>query len=225
MLNFTAIDFETANSHRGSPCSVGLVRVRDGQPVDQQHWLIHPPESVDWFDRWNVAIHGITAAMVADAPRWKDVMPRIVNYIGDDVVVAHNAAFDTGVIRDACTADHTEWPALRFLCTLVAARRALSLPAYRLPDVTEYLGFAIENHHNALADARAVVHIVNGLAAKHGAGDLDELAASIGVRVGQMSGGVYQGSVVAAPNRRPAPRSAGVPAAGVGLRPGGNARR
>jgi DNA polymerase III epsilon subunit-like protein len=34
-LDFTAIDFETANSYRGSPCSVGLVKVRDGQIVDE----------------------------------------------------------------------------------------------------------------------------------------------------------------------------------------------
>ena len=32
MLDYTALDFETANSYRGSPCAVGLVRVRDGQP-------------------------------------------------------------------------------------------------------------------------------------------------------------------------------------------------
>lgn len=135
MLNFTAIDFETANSYRGSPCSVGLVRVRDGQVVDERHWLIRPPVGADWFDRWNTSIHGITADMVADAPRWSEVLPDIVSFIGDDVVVAHNAAFDTGVIRYACAVDNIEWPELKFLCTLVLARRALSLPSYRLPFV------------------------------------------------------------------------------------------
>ena len=37
MLDFVAIDFETANSYRGSPCSVGLVRVRNGSPVAERH--------------------------------------------------------------------------------------------------------------------------------------------------------------------------------------------
>lgn len=69
MLDFTTIDFETANSHRGSPCSVGLVRVRNGQIVESQHWLIRPPEGADWFDGWNIAIHKITAEMVANAPK------------------------------------------------------------------------------------------------------------------------------------------------------------
>jgi hypothetical protein len=50
MLDYTALDFETANAYRGSPCAVGLVRVRDGRPVDEQRWLIHPPAKVDYFD-------------------------------------------------------------------------------------------------------------------------------------------------------------------------------
>jgi DNA polymerase-3 subunit epsilon len=41
-LDFTAIDFETANPYRGSPCPVGLVKVRDGQIVDQAGTLIRP---------------------------------------------------------------------------------------------------------------------------------------------------------------------------------------
>ena len=70
MLDYTAIDFETANSYRGSPCSVGLVKVRDGRPVTERHLLIRPPEAADWFDAWNISIHGITSEMVAGSPRW-----------------------------------------------------------------------------------------------------------------------------------------------------------
>lgn len=195
MLNFTAIDFETANSYRGSPCSVGLVRVREGSAVERRHWLIRPPEGADRFDGWNTAIHGITAEMVADAPRWKHVLPHIVDFIGGDVVVAHNAAFDTGVIRYACAIDNIEWPELRFLCTLVLARRALTLPTYRLPFVAESLGFDLEDHHDALADANAVVEIVARLAARQGVADIQSLADSIGVGLGRMSRGTCRGSV------------------------------
>ena len=198
MLDYTAIDFETANSYRGSPCSVGLVRVRDGQAVDERHWLIRPPEGADWFDGWNTSIHGITADMVAEAPRWKDVLPHILSFIGDDVVVAHNAGFDTGVIRYACAADNIEWPKLDFLCTLVLARRALALPTYRLPYVAESLGFLLDDHHDALADANAVVEIVARLAAKQGVTDLASLAASVGVGIGRMGGGIYRGSAATA---------------------------
>ena len=70
VLDYTAIDFETANSYRGSPCAVGLVRVRDGQPVDEQRWLIRPPEQVDYFESFNTALHGIDVEAVRKATRW-----------------------------------------------------------------------------------------------------------------------------------------------------------
>lgn len=195
MLDFTTIDFETANSYRGSPCSVGLVRVRNGQIVASQHWLIRPPEGADWFDGWNIAIHGITAEMVANAPRWKDVLPAIVNFIGDDVVIAHNAGFDLGVIRYACALDNIEWPEMRFLCTLVMARRALALPTYRLPFLAETMGIPFDNHHDALADATVVVDVAARLAEQQQTTDLLELAASLGVAIGRMGAGLYRGSV------------------------------
>lgn len=194
MLDFTAIDFETANAYRGSPCSVGLVRVREGQIVDKRHWLIRPPEGADRFDPWNVAIHGITSDMVANVPRWKEVLPLIVDFVGDDVLVAHNAAFDTGVMRYACEIDKIDWPEFNFLCTLVMSRHALALPTYRLPYVVEHLGFVLEDHHDALADALAVVEIIVRLAARQEVNDLNALADSVGVRVGTMSRGIYRGS-------------------------------
>lgn len=195
MLDFVAIDFETANGYRGSPCAVGLVRVRDGISVAERRWLMRPPKQVDYFDGYNTWIHGITAEMVATEPRWHDVLPKIVDFIGDDVVVAHNAGFDIGVIRYACAVDNIEWPAMRFLCTMVLARRALSLPSYRLPYVLESLGGLLTDHHEPLADARAVVQVVQGLAASKGVESLEALAGSVGVCIGRMASGIYRGSV------------------------------
>lgn len=194
-LNYTAIDFETANEYRGSPCAVGLVRVRDGVVVDERHWLMKPPAQAGWFSPFNVAVHGITAEMVANAAHWRDVLPAIVEYIGDDVVVAHNAGFDIGVIRYACAVENIDWPAIRFLCTLVIARRAFALPSYRLPFVTDHCGFAMTDHHDPLADARAVVGIISHLAGREGVDDLEALAPLLRVRIGSMAAGIYSGSV------------------------------
>ena len=179
---------------------MGLVKVRGGVVVDQRHWLIRPPAQVDRFDPFNIRVHGITPEMVVDAPRWNVVLPQIVDYIGNDVVVAHNAGFDTGVIRFACAADGIEWPSLTFLCTLVIARRAFALPSYRLPFVTEACGVVLQGHHDALADARAVVDIVRGMASLGGVADVHGLAALHGVRVGTMSSGIYAGSISASPD-------------------------
>lgn len=195
MLDYTALDFETANAYRGSPCAVGLVRVRDGRPVDEQRWLIRPPEKADHFDGFSVALHGITPAMVEHAPRWNEVLPTLVDYIDRDVVVTHNAGFDIGVIRYACILDEIAWPSMRFLCTLVLARRALRLPCYRLPFVTEALGFPMAHHHDPLADSIAVVDIVSGLAMREAVDDLDGLASALHVVIGHMSAGTYAGSI------------------------------
>jgi DNA polymerase-3 subunit epsilon len=194
-MDFTAIDFETANSFRGSPCAVGLVRVRDGAVVDQQRWLIRPPEAVDHFDAFNTSLHGISAADVAGAPRWASILPDIVNYIGGDLLVAHNAGFDIGVMRSACAVDGLDWPATRFLCTLVLSRHALSLPSYRLPFVAEAVGVDVVDHHDPLADALAVVGIARALASAADAPDLETLARGHGVAVGTMGAGRYVGSV------------------------------
>lgn len=202
MLDFTAIDFETANAYRGSPCAVGLVRVRDGRPVDERRWLIRPPEPVDYFDRFNTMLHGIDSAMVADAPPWRHVLPAILDYIGNDVVVAHNAAFDIGVIRYACAVENIEWPEMRFLCTMVMARRALRLPTYRLPYVVESLGAQMGDHHDPLADAHGVLVVVRELAIRAGASTLVDLAASHHVSLGRMGSGIYSGSGAIGPGGR-----------------------
>lgn len=195
MLDFSAIDFETANSYRGSPCSVGLVKVRDGVVVDSRYWLMRPPESASGFSPFNVSLHGITEEMVATSPHWKEVLPKILEFVGDDTIVAHNSGFDIGVIRYACAADNVEWPELRFLCTMVLGRRAYALPSYRLPFVAEAAGFVASNHHHALADAEAVVGIINGMASAAGVRTVGDLATAHGVCVGRMQSGVYKGSV------------------------------
>lgn len=195
-VDFTAVDFETANSYRGSPCSVGLVKVRDGEVVAEASTLIQPPAAASHFDPFNVSLHGITTDMVASAPTWCEVLPWMVGFIGDDVVVCHNAGFDIGVLRYACAADNVAWPAMSFLCTLVAARRSQQLPSYRLPFVAEALGVPLLHHHDATGDARAAALIAVAMSRLYPTGgDIHALAAALGVHVGRMTAGVYTGCI------------------------------
>ena len=194
-LDFTAIDFETANSYRGSPCSVGLVKVRDGQIVNQSSTLIHPPARFDHFDGFNTWLHGINAGMVARAPRWRQVADWIVRYTDSDALVCHNAGFDIGVIRYACIADDISWPSVDFLCTLVLARRAYRLPSYRLPFVAAQCDVDFHQHHQASDDARCAALIAVAMARKQGAQTLADLAESFGVSIGHMATGYYAPSV------------------------------
>ena len=198
-LDFTAIDFETANSSRGSPCSVGMVKVQDGEIVDEARTLIHPPTGFDFFDGFNTWLHGINAEMVAGAPNWKRSLEWIVRYAGSDLLVCHNAEFDMSVIRYACVADDIPCPSVDFLCTMVLARKAYSLPSYRLPFVAAECAVDLDHHHEACADARCAALIAVAMARKEAAHTLADLAESFSVRIGHMETGYYSPSARRSP--------------------------
>ncbi|RKS79489.1 DNA polymerase-3 subunit epsilon [Actinomadura pelletieri DSM 43383] len=194
MTAWTAIDFETANSLRGSPCSVGLAKVKEGQIVEEWSSLIRPPEGHDHFDAFNVGVHGITAYDVRDAPGWPETLERIVQFAGDTPLVAHNAAFDIGVLAAACEASGLPVPDLRFACTLVVARRTWTgLLAYKLPVLADALGIALPHHHNAGDDARAAAQVMLAALKRQGTSTLDELLAVHRIQMGSYRNGVRQG--------------------------------
>ncbi|GAA2970258.1 DNA polymerase-3 subunit epsilon [Microbacterium terrae] len=182
-LDFTAIDFETANSSNASACAVGLVRVRGGEVVAKTGWLIQPPPGHDVFFELNTRIHGIEAADVAGAKGWTDQLADLVAFAGDDVLVAHNAGFDMAVLKRACEATGADCPPYRYACSLQIARRVYALPSYRLPFVAAEAGFADFPHHNATADALACAHIMIDAARRVAADDIDALVAGAGTRV------------------------------------------
>ncbi|GAA3761320.1 3'-5' exonuclease [Microbacterium kribbense] len=182
-LDFTAIDFETANSSSASACAVGLVRVRAGRVVAHAGWLIRPPAGHDRFFDVNIGIHGIHPEDVAGAKGWSAQLDDIAAFAGADVLVAHNAGFDMAVLRRACQATGDICPPYRYLCTLQLARRAYALPSYRLPVAAAEAGFGDFAHHEATADAEACAHIVIDTARRAGAEDLDDLARRHGLAV------------------------------------------
>lgn len=187
-LDFTAIDFETANSSSASACAVGLTRVRDGRVVATAGWLIQPPPGHDRFFEINVGIHGIRAEDVADAPSWAAQLDDLAAFVGDDVVVAHNAGFDMSVLRRACEVTDAACPPNRYVCSLQVARKTYDLASYRLPLVAAAAGFLDFAHHDATADSLACAHIMIDAAARAGAHDVVELAMLLGVRVPQLAG-------------------------------------
>ena len=185
--SFCAIDFETANRYRGSPCAVGLVKVVDGQVVDTRRYLMRPPEGYDEFDPFNIRIHGITPAMVHGEPRFAQRLPEILAFADGLPLVAHNAAFDMGVIRAACFASDLLCPETSYACTLVFSRATWSLLSYSLPWVAEAAGVALDHHHDPEADARAAASILLAIAEHHGATTLEEIAKATRAPLGSMS--------------------------------------
>jgi DNA polymerase-3 subunit epsilon len=183
-VNFTAIDFETANSSSASACSVGLVKVRDGDVVDRVSWFIKPPLGHDHFNEWNTRIHGIMAPDVADALLWSEQLPDLVAFADGDYLVAHNAGFDMGVIAGACHASFIDIPSFSYLCSLQVARKTYNLDSYRLPVAAMAAGFEDFAHHDALADSEACAAIIVHAARRHDADSIEELAKAASVRIG-----------------------------------------
>ena len=102
-MQFVSIDFETANQEPSSACAIGLSRFdEDGRQVDSWYSLIRPP--VMYFDPVCVSVHGLHPADCRWMPTFDELYGQIRSFIGDDVLVAHNAPFDMGVLR--ATAQH-----------------------------------------------------------------------------------------------------------------------
>lgn len=170
---FVAIDFETANQKPSSPCALGMIICRDGV-VEKRSWLVKPDPL--YFSAFNISIHGITAYDVLDAPRFDQLWPEIQPLLEAYPVVAHNAAFDMGVLR--CTLAHYELPcpSLEYFCTVQMARKAMPhLFNHKLSTVASAIGISFV-HHDALEDAYAASRIVLYLMDKYEATSLQELA-------------------------------------------------
>lgn len=186
-IDFTAIDFETANSHGASACSVGLVKVRDGRVVDRASWFIRPPYGYDDFLEWNTRIHGIRKEDVSGALGWAEQLGDLMAFADGDHLVAHNAGFDMSVIKSASAAVAVECPAYDYLCSLQLARKTYTLDSYRLPVAAMAAGFEDFKHHDAAADAEACAAIVVHAARRHGAADLPELGALAGISIKRLA--------------------------------------
>lgn len=167
-LSFTAVDVETANPKRASVCAVGVVKVRDGVVVDRLDTLVQPPPGHGTFGVHNVRVHGITAQDVLGAPAWDVGHEKVRELAGDDVLVAHNAAFDRSVLVQASAAHGIRVPPARWLCTRAASRAVLDLPSYTLPAVSAALGIPAHAHHDAGADALQCASVLVALCRRIG---------------------------------------------------------
>ena len=156
-LNFTAIDFETANEQRASACAVGVVRVQNGQIVDSFETLLRPRQvRVDWR---NQAVHGIAVERLYHAPSLTDVWPQLLPYLHRQPVVAHNSSFDVSVLEHTCRDFGVAIPAFHSLCSVKLAKLCWPhLERHKLDHVAGYFRIPLD-HHDALSDARACAEI------------------------------------------------------------------
>jgi DNA polymerase III subunit epsilon len=181
-MNFVAIDFETANERRTSPCAVGLAVVKNGIVSERFAKLIRPAEFR--FSPRNVAIHGIRPHDVEQEPEFPDVWQAIQPYIDGGTVLAHSASFDVSVLAATLEYYHIPEPEFRYLCTVQVAKAVWpTIGSYTLISIATMLGIAVDHHH-ASDDASACAEIATRACARTGCKSIDELADCLGIAFG-----------------------------------------
>ncbi len=136
---------------------IGAVKIQGGEIVERYSQLVNPQRSIP---EKVVALTGITEDMVRDKPAIDEVLPGFMAFVGDGVMVAHNAKFDVSFIRYACDQQGIPFgPTV--VDTLSLARMLLKdIKRHKLNLVAKRLGIELLEHHRAVHDAEATAQIL-----------------------------------------------------------------
>lgn len=155
--NFITIDVETANESRNSICSIGLSIVENGFIKQTFSSLIRPPELR--FRTINTQIHGINSEMVKDAPTILDFFKDVALLFKENIVLAHNASFDIGCLKQSLHSQNHFIDIIPNGCTIKIAQNAF-------PDQIDYKLSTLANslnipliHHNSQSDSEACARL------------------------------------------------------------------
>ena len=126
------------------------VRLENGKIKEQFQTLINPEQHIR---RSSIAIHGITPEMVEDAPTEAEIMPKIVEFIGDYPIVAHNAIFDYSFLNEASKRVFDKELTNERIDTQQMFKEIYpELEAHGLNALTEKFKVELVNHHRAMGD-------------------------------------------------------------------------
>ncbi len=149
---YVAFDLETTGLSARSDkiIEIGAVLMENGQEIDRFQTFVDPGQRLQ---RETVELTGITDDMLRGAPKLDEIFPKFLEFVGDRVLVAHNADFDTGFIRAAC--ESLGYPyTFTSVDTLVLSQNLLpQLNRFKLDIVANALSLPEFNHHRAADDA------------------------------------------------------------------------
>jgi DNA polymerase III subunit epsilon len=176
---FVVLDLETTglSADRDRITEVGAVKVRGGEVLGELATLVRPERPIPAAVS---AVTGITDAMVRDAPTIGAVLPAVREFLGDAVLVAHNARFDVAFLRAAYARHDGGGFDPMVVDTARLARRLVAdeVRDVRLATLAAHLRARVRPEHRALTDARATVDVLHGLierAGAYGAATLEDL--------------------------------------------------
>jgi DNA polymerase III epsilon subunit family exonuclease len=157
---FVVFDLETTGA-KAPPCritEIGAYRVKGGMLVDEFHTLVNPEMKIPPFIS---SLTGIRDDMVTGAPKFHEVADAFLDFIGDSILVAHNARFDLGFLNHEIGRVYEEYRVANpSLCTVQLSRKLLpNIENHKLKTVANYYSIDLVNHHRASDDARATAKI------------------------------------------------------------------
>jgi len=178
---FAVIDVETTGlepdwGHR--VCEVAVVVWRGGREVDSFWSLVNPHRSIEPSA---ALINRLTDEMLRDAPPMETILPHLRKMLAGRVLVAYNASFDVGFLRQEYRQVGEELPPFRIIDVMALAKRLLpQLGRYPLVRVVEAFGLSFATSHRAMADVEATsavfLRFLDQLSA-HGITTVEELEA------------------------------------------------
>ena len=177
-MNYIAIDFETAYWGPANACSLGIVTSDGEKVIDEWYHLIHPLSMN--FDVQCQKVNGISPADVAEEPAFPLLFEEIRERLEGQVVFAHNARFDMGVLASSIATYGL--PDLHFCygdTVPLSVKLWPDMENHKLNTVAEALGFDF-HHHQALDDARACAYIVRAALAERSLSSPKELLKETG---------------------------------------------
>ncbi|WP_374034398.1 PolC-type DNA polymerase III [Bdellovibrio bacteriovorus] len=158
-MRFIAFDLETTGTVPGVDqiVEIGAVRFIDGQPEAIFATLIDPLRPIP---PGASAVNGISDDMVKGKPLIDSILPAFAEFCGDDVLVAHNAPFDSQFLIADIKKHETTAPKGVILDSLPIARKVFpGLPNYKLGTLVQHLKIPTSNFHRAEEDATYLGHM------------------------------------------------------------------
>ena len=167
--DYVCVDIETSGIRVkwDKIIEIGAVKVRDGKAVDTFSELINPGLKLSPYI---TELTGITDEMLKDKPFIEEVLPRFIEFTGDDVIMGHNIMFDYSFLKQNAINQKLKFDKMG-IDTLKIARKTLKgLESRGLEYLCNYYGIADENHHRAFNDAEVTSKLYNVLMEKFGTG-------------------------------------------------------
>lgn len=153
---FVAIDVETTGF---SPIlneliEISAIKYNGREKLETFTTLIKPENPIPL----NITIlTGISNEMVVNAPKVQEVMPKLIEFVGDNPIVAHNASFDVGFLQHY---SNNSFSQNKIIDTVVLSRRMNPfLPNHKLGTVAKYMGITDDGFHRAEFDCECCAQI------------------------------------------------------------------